>query len=444
MTSHVYTRSRIGIVGSGIAGSSAAYFVQQELGAEVCVFEAAAHVGGRIQERTIAGVMVEQGASLFHSSNRYLVHFVEMLGLHQQSTDATGTFGIWNGTSFDLTSSPSALLTKMKMLLRYGPTLLRVQQLVKNMVTRLTQIYARQEQGQAFSTPEALFKALDLYTLTQQQSDKYFRASNISQRFLIEFVNGASRNNYGQDSSINALVNLVSLAGAGMAGGSLYSVREGNNHVCQGLLRASNAIVRTDCRVQQITRVSDTNGEGWELLLDSGETERFDAVIVATPFEGARITVDERNLSSTADIKRAYQTTHVTLVVGSLNPMYFGKKTHGEIPDDILTQENPNIPFSSIGIVGNKDQPTSTLYKLFSRKPLEETILTDLFAERKQIEQWQWQAYPVLTPTTLWPPFQLSKGLYYINAMESAVSTMETEIIASRNVVNLLKQESES
>lgn len=49
-----------------------------------------------------------------------------------------------------------------------------------------------------------------------------------------------------------------------------------------------------------------------------------------------------------------------------------------------------------------------------------------------------WKAYPILRPAPKWPPFVLHPGLYYVNAMESAVSTMETEIIASRNVVTLL------
>ncbi|HEX6988522.1 MAG TPA: hypothetical protein VF282_03580, partial [Bacillota bacterium] len=45
------------------------------------------------------------------------------------------------------------------------------------------------------------------------------------------------------------------------------------------------------------------------------------------------------------------------------------------------------------------------------------------------------------TPVSGWPPFRLGPGLYYVNAMESAVSTMETEAIAARNVANLLARD---
>lgn len=70
----------------------------------------------------------------------------------------------------------------------------------------------------------------------------------------------------------------------------------------------------------------------------------------------------------------------------------------------------------------------------------------------------QWDAYPVLPPTSTFPPIKLAKGLYYVNAFEPYVallsystgrltmslrfiSTMETETISARNVVELLLQE---
>ena len=53
----------------------------------------------------------------------------------------------------------------------------------------------------------------------------------------------------------------------------------------------------------------------------------------------------------------------------------------------------------------------------------------------------QWDAYPVLPPTNSFPPIKLEKGLYYVNAFEPFISTMETETIAARNVVELLMRE---
>jgi len=53
----------------------------------------------------------------------------------------------------------------------------------------------------------------------------------------------------------------------------------------------------------------------------------------------------------------------------------------------------------------------------------------------------EWDAYPQLPPTTTFPPIRLDEGLYYVNAFEPFISTMETETIASRNVVDLLLRE---
>jgi prenylcysteine oxidase/farnesylcysteine lyase len=81
------------------------------------------------------------------------------------------------------------------------------------------------------------------------------------------------------------------------------------------------------------------------------------------------------------------------------------------------------------------------IYKVFSREPLDEELIGRVFARPAETTRVSWHAYPVLKPTAQWPPFRIAHGLYYANAMESAVSTMETEVVASRNVVQLLAQD---
>lgn len=96
--------------------------------------------------------------------------------------------------------------------------------------------------------------------------------------------------------------------------------------MCQGLLQASDVTVRTECHVKDIARVSDANEEGWMLQLDGGETQRCDEVIIATSLEGAEISIRESTLPTTAQPRRPYQTTHVTLVEGSVKPTYLGER----------------------------------------------------------------------------------------------------------------------
>merc|ERR1712187_410966 len=58
--------------------------------------------------------------------------------------------------------------------------------------------------------------------------------------------------------------------------------------------------------------------------------------------------------------------------------------------------------------------------------------------EREQIV---WRAYPELQPSEQWPSFRLHShdhgAVYYVNAMESPVSCMETEAVGAKNVALL-------
>lgn len=428
---------RIGIVGSGMAGSSAAYFLRQGLGdrAEIVVFERGRTVGGRVQEMEIAGRMVETGASIAHSSNRYFIRFVETLGLHVKPSPVR-TLGIWNGHRFDFRTSGRGWLDLVRGFARYGVSPLRAEKLVKEFIRRLVAIYTLLEQGQGFASPGELFEALGLFELSRQPAGDYFRRNGVSDRFVREVIDGVSRSNYGQSSDIHALVDLVSMAGAAM-GGQLLSVQEGNSAVCRRLLEAAEAVVRTGTEVTEIARPGSP-AVGYRITVAGGDVERFDAVIVAAPLELAGIGFAGIALPPRSVLTRPYQVTHVTFVVGQLNPGYFHLRTAGQLPETILTEESPAVPFSGIGVSGRAVDSGHALHKVFSRQELGEELLSRLFSQRVQTHRLVWKAYPVLRPAAEWPPFVLSHGLYYVNAMESAVSTMETETMGSRNVVNLL------
>ena len=51
-----------------------------------------------------------------------------------------------------------------------------------------------------------------------------------------------------------------------------------------------------------------------------------------------------------------------------------------------------------------------------------------------------WYAYPRAPPrkNTFFPRINPDEGLYYVNAFESFISTMETQCLAAHNVVRLL------
>ena len=134
---------------------------------------------------------------------------------------------------------------------------------------------------------------------------------------------------------------------------------------------------------------------------------------------------------------RPFQTTWATFVRGTPRADYFGLARPDDLPDAVLTIEDSAIPFSSLGLVAASSDG-ALIYKLFTREQVSESLLDELFSRRDVVEQIRWEAYPVLRPVADLPPFRLAEGLYWVNAMEYAVSTIETQAVAARNVANLV------
>jgi len=202
-----------------------------------------------------------------------------------------------------------------------------------------------------------------------------------------------------------------------------------------------------------------------------GENDK-DSHLKKSSSTSKKIVTEKSNFPSTAGLrKRPYQTTWTTFVVAEgLNPKFFGRKDDEHVPTFIFTTESPAIPFSSVAALrqvsddGSEEGGMSTahphphphphssreshtephsqvLYKMFSRNEPSETLLDQVFKGRSFTLRHEWKAYPVLQPYPAeeWPAIVLDRpGIYYINSFESAVSTIETTIIASKNVVNLI------
>jgi protoporphyrinogen oxidase len=278
--------------------------------------------------------------------------------------------------------------------------------------------------------------------LFAQNAQDFFRAKKIEQVYIDEFVTGLARYDFGQDTGIHALADVMSLIGTGMRGQN-YVVKGGNHSLCQALLEAAEAEVKLETAARRITRRSATDGtaDRYEIETDQGERDIFDAVIIATPLELADLTFHDIDLPESASIRRTFQTIYTTFVLGELNPDYFGLHSQKDLPNFIMTREDEMIPFLSISDVGQLANSATKLYKIFSRAAPDDSLLEALFDDHEATEQVTWQAWPLLTPAAALPPFTLAEGLYYVNAIESLVPTMEAAAIAGRNVINLLDEE---
>uniref|UniRef100_A0A8C0QRN4 Uncharacterized protein n=1 Tax=Chelonoidis abingdonii TaxID=106734 RepID=A0A8C0QRN4_CHEAB len=70
------------VIGAGIGGTSAAYFLRQTFGKDVQidVFEKGT-VGGRLATINVEGKDYEAGGSIIHPLNLHMKHFVKELGM---------------------------------------------------------------------------------------------------------------------------------------------------------------------------------------------------------------------------------------------------------------------------------------------------------------------------------------------------------------------------
>lgn len=428
-------RGRIAIIGAGIGGASTAWFLRDEP-LDVTVFEADRRVGGRVRETRFPQqepITVEAGGAAIHSLNQYMAHFIDALGLHRDDGQSSGRVAAGRDGQ-GAASWDGDRLTRLSPW-AYPLSILRARRMVSNVTSMWERIYELQAKNVSFADPREMLVRLGVAELAATSAAEWMQG-RVDAAFLREFVDGVSRVNYGQGSSINAFAEAVSLAGAGLVG-SLFSVREGNSKVMEGLLRASGA----ELRYGRVSAVRAAGPEGYSVCVHGGACETFASVVIAAPLELAGLALDEP-LRPRAP-PREYQVTVATFVAASrLNATYFGAAGVEDL-DTITTTSNASIPFNSVAVHGASGG--RKVYKVFSRETLSAGLIRDIFANASaETQQFVWHAYPVLRPSSPWPAFRLHRGahgggLYYVNAMESSVSCMETEAVAAKNVALLLR-----
>ena len=420
----------VGIVGSGVAGAATAHFLRESRpDLRVIVFERDAVIGGRARTVDLGGRRVDLGATAISTLNHYLLNFTA--GMKRAAGDGPSALGIYDGAGFRFQSSEGTLPLAVHLTERYGPDWLKIIPVVRQMASRLNRIYGLQRRGVAFETPAALLAELGLYNLTQVSAYDYFRRIGLPSKFIYEFIDGASRDNYNQDGSLNALADLVSLAGAGLAG-DVFELQEGTAQIPRRVLQGTE--VRLNASVVAVRlHPSQLN---YAIVDEAGTETIVDAVVVATPLEFT-------NLSLPLDVgyhMRSYQATYVALAAGRLSREVFGARA--DDLDTVLTVETTNVSFSCIGAHGATGG--DPIYKVMSRRRLSDDELDTFVFERRSssVVRADWNAsgaYTKLEPSTGWPPFVLRNRLFYAN-MESPVSCMETQIIAGKNAALLVAE----
>ncbi|XP_038016283.1 prenylcysteine oxidase 1 isoform X2 [Motacilla alba alba] len=446
--------SKIAVVGGGIGGSAAAYFLRQKFGGSVQlhVLEKAA-LGGRLHTLDVEGASYEAGGSVIHPLNLHMKHFVKELGLSVASPQGS-LAGVYNGEEFVFEESSWSFINLLKLLWHYGLNPLRMSMWVEDILDKFMRIYRYQMHDYAFSSNERLLHALggdDFTRLLNQSIDEAMQRAGFSQKFINQVVCPAMRVNYGQGVTINGFVGAVSLAGVQSG---LWSVKGGNKLVCSGLIDSSKAEVIPGTVVAIEPKTRHTRGgdpvQLYEVTYNtsSGLTgDTYDIVVIAAPLGRKMANITFRNFDPPIpEFPNPYHQTVTTLVHGRLNTSFFGYQDPQAFHlGAIFTTDNPKLFISSLGVVtpvgdagtGGKLPLPSVVWKVFSNEELTKEQLSLLFSSYDSVKVKPWLAYPQYSAPEKFPPLVLHEQLYYLNGLERAASAMEMSAIAARNAALL-------
>ncbi|KAF5384742.1 hypothetical protein D9757_006250 [Collybiopsis confluens] len=438
---------KVAIVGAGAAGTSAAFWIskaQERFGVniEVDVYEKTSHIGGRTitvyphENNTLDPV--ELGASIFIKANKNLWRAAQEFNLTLQDFKGEQSeIGIWDGEQL-LLRFTGGWWDTLKIIWRYGVMApRRADSLVSEMLKKYSTLYT--SDSPKWENITELAQSFGWMDLIENTGADFFTSHGVSKEYVFELIEAATRVNYGQNiDSIHALEAACSIAANGAS-----QVAGGNWQIFDRFLNHSRANVYTDTKVTRVTQ-KQSKSRPWTVHSDKGAIG-YKAVILAAPFHQTGIELPSALSSQIPE--QPYVHLHVTLLTTtspSLNSEYFSLSATDNVPSMLLTtyqgaRQGRKAPeFNSISYHGklNEDE---WIVKIFSETPVEDKWLQSMFnGSVTWVHKAEFDAYPRLPPTSTFPPVKLESGFYYVNAFEPFMSTMETETVASRNVVDLL------
>ncbi|MHA1971352.1 MAG: FAD-dependent oxidoreductase [Candidatus Hodarchaeales archaeon] len=419
---------KVGIIGAGIGGSSAAYYLKEKQpDIDITIYESLDILGGRLFNRKFGNITNELGGTFFHSVNKNIVELVEAFNLETENY-VYPRFGIWDGSRFIFRSSQSSLVTNLKLLLRYRLTLFKLNGLIKKAKKRLNQLY--QKTDGVFESFEDLFTNGNINEWISTSFNDLLVSEGISRKFIDEIIEPSTRLIYTQNVHICGFAGLATLISSD--GTPIMKLVQGNSTLPKKLIETSKAELKLNHRVKSLEKGKDNK------IIVSGDnfSEKFGKIIIACPIEQCKLEFKE--ISLPVFEYRSFQKVYIKIIIGDVKPSYFGVNKAEEIPELLMTKANSDIPFNSLENLG-KDDEGRTFYNLISTQPITENLINDLFSKTYYIEDHTWEyAYPISKAIQKMQPCKLSENIYYINGIESSASTMEASALGAKTVVNLL------
>ena len=354
-------KKRVAIVGAGIGGAAAAYFLQGMLrnrslaSADVTVYERSDRVGGRLKHITFGAqqAKIEVGGAAWMSSNFYVRELAAAMrrrGVSKSAAKAdddvagrprhvnlNSKVGVWNGKDF--VGIIDVLLSKaLSVVKSIGAEKTFLQATANN--------YKQSEAAAPFTSIRNFIRFGALDQFTNRTIQEYFGELGVNAEVISDGLVPVNRSIYNQNANASAFSMLGSLA-------ALVDHEDwpsGNSDLVQALFAAAKANIKLSTKVHTVTR--SASGRGFTVTTESSAyrndkgplvEEEFDAVLIAAPLEVTGIEFPGIELPPGADLDRGFMPWHVTVVEADrLNVSQFPPSSKGGLvpPQIILTTAN--------------------------------------------------------------------------------------------------------
>jgi len=417
----------LAVIGAGIGGCSAAYFARKYLPhSKITVYEMENRIGGRVFSVKEGETKRELGAVFFNSTNKTVCDLVTKMGLKVKKREESMDIAVWNGTEIIFNSSQLMLQNMLKLFTKYKLSVPKLLLMLREANGKIKEFYKKEKPAEFWE----LFESVGLDKWYKIGFDQILVEMGIDRKFIDELITPITRIIYSQNAELGGFAGLSSLLG--VYGETVYSLKEGNDVLPRKLLEASESKVELERKVKSIEKMSRDS-----FRISVGENASvFDAVIIATPLEVATITFEGVAKQWQA---REYQKIYIRLMKGAVISRYFNLDSSTKFPSIILTSREAD-PITRFSI--NKSTKDESLVTVTSTEPIGNDLLDDLFKNGRTILDHTWNAaYPIFKPTEKIPPTRLDKGLLYLNAIESAASSLESSAFAALNSIKTIKEQ---
>ena len=421
----------LAVIGAGIGGCSAAYFARKYLPySKVTVYEMENRIGGRVFTFNVEKMKSEIGAAFFNPINKIVCDLVNEMNLNIKKFEESMDIAVYNGTEIGFKSGQPRFYTMLKLFTKYKLSVPRLLRSLREANGKIKKWYEKEEPTEFWE----LFESVGLDKWYKMRFDQILVEMGIARKFIDEIITPITRIIYSQNAELGGFAGLSSLLG--VYGESMYSLKEGNNVLPRKLLEASDSKVELGCKVKSVEKTS----KGSFRVLVGENTSVFDGVIVATPLEVADMTFE--SVANQKGQTREYQKIYIRLMKGIIDSRYFNTESSTKLPSIILTSKEAD-PITRFSI--KKSTKDDSWVTVTSTEPIGNDLLDDLFKNGKTFLDHTWSAaYPVFKPIQKIPSTCLDKGLLYLNAIESAASSLESSTFAALNSIKTIKEQLKS